>query len=486
MSRVRTSLYWSFAENYLIIALQIVSSMVMARLLAPAEIGVFSVATVLVGLAYVLRDFGVVQYVVREPELDDAKLRAVLALSIGASWIMGLVVFSLSWAAGSLYNEPGVKHVMWLLTFNFFIIPFGALPMAMLRRNLEFSSLAKTRVLATVASTITGIGFASNGFSYMSPALGGLASTLTTILLANAMRPAGLPRRPAFAGMRQILQFSGHMTVASLVSELAKGAPELILGKVQNMTAVGFFGRATGLIDLSNKLVNQAINAVSLPYFSKVQREGGDLRRAFLNSQAHVSALTWPFFGVMATLAFPVVRLFYGAQWDASVPIVQVLCIAGAVTALSQFIPEVLVARGLSAAMMNMHLLANAVRVGAILLAAPFGLMNVALAMVAASLCNTLVMHAFLRKAFLVTWREILAALWRSAALTALTAMPAILAMAAYRWWGVGIWICFVTAVALTPPVWLAALFAVRHPLRQEVSIVMGKARGLFKRKPAG
>lgn len=482
MSRVRTSLYWSFAENYLIIALQVVSSMVMARLLTPAEVGVFSVATVLVGLAYVLRDFGVVQYIISERELDEAKLRAVLALSIAASWAMGLLVFSLSWAAGILYHEPGVKKVMWLLTFNFLIIPFGALPMAMLRRNLQFSAIAQIRVIATVASTITGISFASNGFSYLSPALGGIASTLMTILMANIHRPPGLPRRPSFHGVRKILSFSGHLTVSALVSDLARGAPDLILGRAQSMAAVGLFGRATGLIDLSNKLVNQAINAVALPYFSKVQREGGDVKRAFLSSQSHVSALTWPFFAVLGTLAFPTVRVFYGPQWDASVPIVQLLCVAGVVTALTQFIPEVLVSSGRSAALMRMHLVSNGIRVGAILAAAPFGLLPVAGAMIAASLVNTFVTHHFLRKIFLATTREIAVALFPSAAVTAVSVVPALLAIAAERWLGVSVWASFVPAVIATPPVWLAALFLCRHPLRKEVDIVIVKARALLGR----
>ena len=88
MSLVRNSLYVSFIENYTITFFQFVSSVIIARILTPAEIGIFSIAVLMSGLAGTVRDFGVTQYLIQEKELTQEKIRAAMALSIVVGWCL--------------------------------------------------------------------------------------------------------------------------------------------------------------------------------------------------------------------------------------------------------------------------------------------------------------------------------------------------------------------------------------------------------------
>ncbi|HEU4375150.1 MAG TPA: oligosaccharide flippase family protein, partial [Telluria sp.] len=73
MSSTRVSLLFSFVEKYVLVLLSLASGMIISRLLTPAQTGIYSVAAVLLGVAQVLRDFGVGQYLVQERELNQAK-----------------------------------------------------------------------------------------------------------------------------------------------------------------------------------------------------------------------------------------------------------------------------------------------------------------------------------------------------------------------------------------------------------------------------
>ena len=90
MSLVRNSLYVSFVENYTITFFQFISSIIIARILTPADLGVFSIAVLLSGLAGTVRDFGVTQYLIQEKELTNDKVRAAMALSLAVGWSLAL------------------------------------------------------------------------------------------------------------------------------------------------------------------------------------------------------------------------------------------------------------------------------------------------------------------------------------------------------------------------------------------------------------
>ncbi|MBL8484930.1 MAG: oligosaccharide flippase family protein, partial [Rhodocyclaceae bacterium] len=93
MSSVRKSILYSLSQNYLMLVLQLVTSMVLARILRPAEVGIFSVAAALSGLATVVRDFGVAEYLIQEVNLTSDKLRAALTVNIIVSWMMAFLMF---------------------------------------------------------------------------------------------------------------------------------------------------------------------------------------------------------------------------------------------------------------------------------------------------------------------------------------------------------------------------------------------------------
>ena len=66
MTSVRRALALSLVERYLTLAIALGSNMVLARLLTPDQIGVYSVSLAVIGLAQALRDFGVGSYLIQE------------------------------------------------------------------------------------------------------------------------------------------------------------------------------------------------------------------------------------------------------------------------------------------------------------------------------------------------------------------------------------------------------------------------------------
>lgn len=116
------------------------SAMILARLMIPSEVGVFSIAAALNGLVSSPRDFGVSAHLIRSPKLDRAKIAASYGVMIVVSWSLALIIALASPLAATLCRDARVGDLMLILALNLMLVPFGALTMAYLTREMQFGA----------------------------------------------------------------------------------------------------------------------------------------------------------------------------------------------------------------------------------------------------------------------------------------------------------------------------------------------------------
>jgi O-antigen/teichoic acid export membrane protein len=108
MTELRRSLIYSAAQSYISVALQLVSTAVLSRILTPAQVGVFAVATVFAALASNVRDFGIAEYLIQAKDLSADRIRAAFAANIITSWSMALAMWIASTPVGDFYHSPQI------------------------------------------------------------------------------------------------------------------------------------------------------------------------------------------------------------------------------------------------------------------------------------------------------------------------------------------------------------------------------------------
>ncbi|NRR30557.1 oligosaccharide flippase family protein [Oxalobacteraceae bacterium] len=430
-SKARLSFVFSFAEKYLLLLLGSVNAMVLARLLRPDEIGVYAIGAVLVALAQVLRDLGVSQYLIQQAELDRTQLRAALGLSMAAAWALALLVLALSAPMAGFYGDARLQVVLQLLALNFVLLPFGAVTLPYLRRQLRFSAIFKINIAHGLGQMLCSLALALAGFGYLSLVWGTLAGTAAGLLATLCWRPRELPWWPGLRGMRQMLRFGAWSTGGGLVDELGVAAPDLIVGKLIGVAEVGLFGKAAGMLSLFNQAITSAVSPVLFPLYAALARDGCDLRAAYLKTASYMTALAWPFFVFVWICAPQLLRLLYGPQWDAALPLIRIMCISSAAYSMFSMARYLFVATGQVAAQARLDAQAVALRILALLLAAPFGLVWVAWAVVLGAIFRCWLTYRCLRRLTGLQAGALLAAVLRSAVLAALCALAPLAVLAA-------------------------------------------------------
>ena len=479
MPELRRTLAYSAAQSYIGVALQLVSTVVLSRILSPAEVGVFVLATVFSALATNFRDFGIAEYLIQAKQLSVQNIRAAFAVNIGMSWAMGLLMWFGSSPVGAFYRSDVVADVMRVQAAGFLLIPFGAISQAWFRREMNFKPLFMASVLADVLALVLSITLALKGFGAMSLAWSGLAGAAITVVVSLYFRPPDFPRLPGLRGIREVLHFGGFASSIYVLGQLGRSAPEMIIGKVQSVSDVATFSRAGGLVQLFRQLVLRAVVPVCLPYFSKAVREENNVNRAYMRGMAIFTVIGWTFLGFLALAAYSAVRLVYGDQWSASVPLARILCIAGAVELVHHLAKEALLSHGQVKLATRLQIMLQVTQVLGLSAVVPFGLLGACWGMLAAALLGLVLSQWHLH----VGTGFSLGALWdacrSSLAVSALALAPMAVIFVLVPASEANYLRLLALGGAVTALCWLLALRYTAHPLWADLA---GAALPLWKR----
>lgn len=466
---VRQSLFIAFSQSYAVLALQFVASVIVARLLTPEELGVFSITMVLIGIAHTLRDFGVVEYIVQEKTLTEDRMRSASMLTFLTAWGMAVLILLLSSPVAAFYRRPDMVWLLYILALNFLLLPFGSVIAAHLRRQLDFVRLARIHLAVAAVQALGSVLLAWLGFSYFGLAWASVAASLLNIILVRACRPPGFPKLPGLKEFRHVFAFGSFSSLTQLLKDLEKGAPDLILGRLLSMDAVAYFGRATGLIELFNRLILQAVEHVALPHLSERHRDGGSSREPFLISVQYLTGLAWPFYVLLAIAATPIIRVLFGDQWDAAIPILQILCLGEALIAPFYLQHQFAVSRGLVRLETLRSSLIVATRLLPLFLLPVYGLNVVAIGYATSYVFAAIVSHLLMQRVCELNLVDLFAAARASLNVTALSAVVLLLVSTAMPPDIFDTWLGLTAALAAMSASWLLGIRLFRHPMHAEI-----------------
>lgn len=491
MTSVHRSLAFSFVEKYAVTAIGLISYVVIARVLTPEEVGLYSAVAALAGMAQVLREFGVGNYLIQERELSPAKIDAAATLTTG----LGLLLFCLSWlgagAIADFYGQQGLKLVVRVVALNFLALPLCSVCLSLLRREMRFKRLLFINVLATLLGFVSTLSAALAGLGPVSLALGVLICNIATALLAwQAMGPGARPRFWRWNNeWRGAVAFGRAGTPAAVLSSLSSDINDLAVGRVLGFGPAALVSRALGLLNLFQRDLMTAARNVAYPAFAALHRAGGDFEGGFVKATAVITAVSFTYFGFMALFPLEMLRLMAGPNWDAAAPLVPWFALAGVFASVSTLVPNAMLAAGQFKVASRVDIAVGLARVGLLLFAlfCFHSMEAVAIGLSCGFMLAPFVHLGVKAKCMGADWPAMVQALNRSMRVALLTlAVPALLSLT--QGWQrtqplplMGFLLtCFGTCA-----MWLIAVHWCGHPLAQEPAF--RRLTGFFlRRAPTG
>ncbi|GIG28932.1 lipopolysaccharide biosynthesis protein [Cellulomonas marina] len=358
--------------------LQVGSVTVLGRLLLPETFGLVAMVTAVIGVAELLRDFGLSLASMQSRQLTDAERSNLFWVNAG----LGLLCAAAAWAVTPLivavYDEPTLSAVVPPLAGAFVLSGMTTQFRADLARRFRFGALAVTDILGPAVGIAVAIVLAARGAEVEALVAQQLTAAAVTLVVAVVL--AGwLPRwyrRDVPLG--RFFRFGGHVLGAQLLDYVTRNADTVALGAVWGAAPLGVYTRGYQLAVVPINQINAPLTKVAVPVLARVADDRAALERGMRRAQLVGCYVTAPLLAVAGALAVPAVAILLGPGWDAVAPIFAVLAVGSSFRAISQIAYWGFLATSSTGALLRLQLWAQPLMVLLLLAGLPWGGVGVA------------------------------------------------------------------------------------------------------------
>lgn len=331
---MRKKIAYQFLVSNIALITNFLLIVILARLMTPEDVGIFSMSAVLVAIAHVFRDFGVSSFLKQEREITPTILSGAIGLLVTSSFGMAAILFISSKFWANFYGEPRVAEVIKVLAVGFAFIPVGAIPQALIIREMDVTKSSLVTLFSTGVYFVASIALAFANFGYMTMAWANLINIILSGIAYNLVLGRSTSWIPSTHHWTRILVFGTGNLFAAIIKAIDNAIPDVILGKFSTPTNVGLYSRANSTSNMIATLINPTIYFFAVPYLAKAHHQQGEIVKDLLRGDSIIICLLLPPLIGVAILAHPIVLLLYGAQWATAAVAIPWLCLSAGVAAM--------------------------------------------------------------------------------------------------------------------------------------------------------
>lgn len=406
----RSGVMWSYLRRGVYELVSLPTTIILARLLSPEEFGVTAAATFFIQLGARLMRSGFNTALVRAKEVTPAHASSVFAFNLA----MSVVVFVVLWASapfiGAFYSSPRTGEVIPLAAFSFVIAAFGAVPAALMSRDMRFKETATVASAYTIVESGSSVVFALMGFSYWSLIYSQICGTIVRSGVAMYLAGWVPSLRVSREALRELFAFGSGSFAKQLLDFTSKNFDNVVVGRVLGITALGYYDKAYTLMNRVVTRVNSAGPDITFRIFSIIHDDRERFRRAYRKVVLTVTLIGYPLFGALIVTAHGLFVVLLGERWTPAVPAFQLLGLAGILKLLIDYASSGTQAKGWIWSEVSRQMLQLAMIIGGIALCAPYGVTGAAFAVFTSTAVMFVLMQNMLHSATGLRWVDTLAA----------------------------------------------------------------------------
>lgn len=334
--KIVSGVFWESLGQFSSLGIQFVVTIVIARILTPADFGVVGLLSVFTAVSLVLLDSGFSTALIQKKEATQTDLSSVFFFNLLVGGAIYGILYMASPRIAAFYKIPELTGYARLL---FLIIPVNSLGLiqnVVLQRHLQFRKSAVASVSAALLSGSIGILMAYNGYGIMALVAQQISMYLfRTLLYILQIRWIPQPILSA-ASIKGMFSFSVNLMLHSLINTMMSNIYTLVIGKHYSSSEVGYYNQAARFESISASTITSVVMKVSFPALAAVQDDARMVKSAFKKIVSTTCFVVCPLMAMLFVVAKPLFLLLLGEQWLSAAPYFQILCLYGAMLPVIQ------------------------------------------------------------------------------------------------------------------------------------------------------
>lgn len=311
---------WSSITEILVKIITPITTMILARIIAPEEFGVVATVTMIISFVDMFTDAGFQKYLVQHEFKDEEEKNK----TANVAFLTNLAISILLWGIIGLFSEeiaflvgnPGLGMVITIACVQLPLTAFSSIQMALYRREFDFKTLFMVRIVSIFIPFVITIPLAFLGFSYWSLIIGTICMQLSNAVILTIKSKWKPGWFYSFTILKKMFSFSIWSLVEAIAIWLTSWVDAFIIGSLLSEYYLGIYKTSTTMVNSLMSLITAATVPILFSALSRLQNDTEQFNRTFFYMQRIVAMFIFPLgvgvwlFSDMAT------QILLGGQWN--------------------------------------------------------------------------------------------------------------------------------------------------------------------------
>jgi O-antigen/teichoic acid export membrane protein len=381
---------------------------VLARLLPPKSYGVMALATIVTNLANIFRDMGSSAAIIQAKELTADLTGTVHTSNVVLGLGIGAAVAVSAPSVSTLFHEPELTKILYLLALVFPIGSISLAHQALLERESRFSVVVMAEIVAALSGLALAMLAAWSGAGVYSLVIQVFAATLigtVMIISASDRRPRWIWSRREFSS---VIAFSGNLSLFNFVAYVSRNTDSIVIGRLLGAASLGIYSVAYRIMILPLQNLTFVASRALFPVMSRRGDRLPEMAELYLKSLSLIAFLSVPMMAGLFALRELVVDVVLGEKWHASAAILGWLAPVGAMQSMVSATGTICMSRGRTDVLLRLGMLGALLHATAFAVGSSWGIEGVAAGYLVATILNAVPAFHFSGRLIGVTFNMIL------------------------------------------------------------------------------
>lgn len=326
-SRTRAGVLWTALNQFINYGLQFVVGIVIARMLTPSDYGITAIPAIFIAIATVFTEGGFSSALIRKKDVTEKDLSTAFYYSLIVGIICYTCMYIISPVVASFYDIPVLTPLMRITALSFLWGPLTTPQIVILKRNLNFKTIAELSIITKILGSIIGITLAYLGYGLWSLVAMQVVSSLLNCII-TWIKVKWIPiTRWSQESFKYLWNFGNKLMLIGLMDQLFQNISQAVIGKFYTTSQLGTFNRAHNFAYMPSQQLTGVIQNVSFPVLSKLQHDEKSLTLNYRRLLKHSAFVVFPMMMILAGVAEPLVLALLTDKWLGCVPYMRLICL---------------------------------------------------------------------------------------------------------------------------------------------------------------
>ena len=325
--KVSKGALWVTAATICARGLNVISAIILARLLAPEDFGLMAIAMAIVAFSQGTTSTGFESALIQKQDRPEDFLNTAWTFELVRYLILFLIIFLAAPLLASFFNEPRAVAILRVISISLVFHGLRNIGVVYFRKNLDFKKQFVMEIVPLIAYMSVVIPLAFSLRNVWALVWGSLTTGMATCLISYVMHP--YRPRPDFSIKRagKLFNFGKWILGSSILVMIRQQGMTMFVGKFLGIPTLGFYNRAGAFSTMIFQQVSGVVWKVGYPAYSQLQLDPDRFKRVYLKTLQLLTFIGIPMAGGLFVLSGDFVHLFLTDKWLSIVPLMQILCL---------------------------------------------------------------------------------------------------------------------------------------------------------------